>query len=307
MGDNKNNYEFLIGKRINDLTVIGLSKNKDSRIMCVCKCVCGKEVKIRPARIVNNDVTSCGCKRNDSQNEYRSMIGKKINKWEIIGFEFNKISYFVCRCECGNVKKVNVYNLLKKYTKDCGCGRKRMLSETKSKNLLGQKFGKLLVVERIQGSSKFKRIRYRCKCDCGNETIVESCSLVTGTTISCGCIISKHNLEIKTYLTELNLEHVPEYVVKIDGHYMRYDFYIPSKNLIIEYDGEHHYRPVAFAGKSYYNAESNFERTQRYDQLKNQYCTDNGINLLRIPYWEQKNIKAIINTCLQRLSEKGVA
>ena len=49
------------------------------------------------------------------------------------------------------------------------------------------------------------------------------------------------------------------------------------------------------------------ESVQQSDKIKDKYCLDNGIELLRIPYWEKKNVKAIIDTCLQRLSEKGVA
>lgn len=45
--------------------------------------------------------------------------------------------------------------------------------------------------------------------------------------------------------------------------------------------------------------------TQRRDKIKNTYCKENNINLLRIPYWESKNIKTIINNYLQRLNEKG--
>ena len=51
----------------------------------------------------------------------------------------------------------------------------------------GQVFGKLTVVERA-GYDKLKKVLWRCKCDCGSETVVVSGSLVTGNTTSCGCI-----------------------------------------------------------------------------------------------------------------------
>jgi len=52
----------------------------------------------------------------------------------------------------------------------------------------GQRFGKLVVVERM-GSSAAKKVLWRCSCDCGGEVTVPSGSLVTGNTQSCGCII----------------------------------------------------------------------------------------------------------------------
>jgi len=51
----------------------------------------------------------------------------------------------------------------------------------------GQVFGKLIVLEQA-GRDKLKKVLWRCKCKCGNETVVVSGSLVTGNTTSCGCI-----------------------------------------------------------------------------------------------------------------------
>lgn len=56
------------------------------------------------------------------------------------------------------------------------------------KDLTGQKFGKLTVVSRSE--NKYGRATWLCKCDCGNEKIVQSWNLVKGYTTSCGCIAS---------------------------------------------------------------------------------------------------------------------
>lgn len=50
----------------------------------------------------------------------------------------------------------------------------------------GQVFGKLTVIEQA-GRDKLKKVLWRCRCECGNETVVVSGSLVTGNTTSCGC------------------------------------------------------------------------------------------------------------------------
>jgi len=52
----------------------------------------------------------------------------------------------------------------------------------------GQVFGKLTVIEQA-GRDRLKKVLWRCKCECGNESIVVSGSLVTGNTTSCGCEI----------------------------------------------------------------------------------------------------------------------
>ena len=54
------------------------------------------------------------------------------------------------------------------------------------KDLTGQRFGRLVVVER--NSERIKnRIAWKCKCDCGGEKIVVSAYLLSGHTKSCGC------------------------------------------------------------------------------------------------------------------------
>ena len=78
--------------------------------------------------------------------KYAYLIGTKINKWTVLSLKNDRRhADAICQCECGTVKPVNIRNLINNCTKDCGCGRKAMLSETRSKNLIGQKFGKLTV------------------------------------------------------------------------------------------------------------------------------------------------------------------
>ena len=244
----------------------------------------------------------------DLVGKYSYLIGEKINKWTVLEItRQGKQAYATCQCECGTVKSVRVLNILYGYSKDCGCGRKNMLRETRTKNLVGQKFGKLTVVELFEDSNKFNRRMYRCKCDCGNEITVSSICLLSGHTSSCGCLVSYWNMYIKKFLDKNNIENQPEYPVVIDGVRYKYDFYLPEYNLMIEYDGSIHYEPARYHGKGSEQDLIDFKKRQERDKIKDKYCEDNNINLLRIPYWETKNIETIINDRLQRLSEKGLA
>lgn len=60
--------------------------------------------------------------------------------------------------------------------------------------LYGQRFGKLIAIEPC-GYSKSKRILWRCVCDCGRETIVQSDKLKSGHTKSCGCFLSERTIQ----------------------------------------------------------------------------------------------------------------
>jgi hypothetical protein len=70
---------------------------------------------------------------------------------------------------------------------------------------------------------------------------------------------------------------------------LRFDFYLPKLNLIIEYDGEHHYKENKYFG------EGNLEYMKENDRIKNQYCIDKNIKLIRIPYWDLSKIEEILS------------
>lgn len=61
-----------------------------------------------------------------------------------------------------------------------------------------QRYGKLVTIKEVDPyippSNSYKKRRYLCKCDCGNETIVHITSLRSGNTKSCGCVILKGSL-----------------------------------------------------------------------------------------------------------------
>ena len=72
---------------------------------------------------------------------------------------------------------------------------------------------------------------------------------------------------------------------------MRFDYFIIDINLLIEVDGEQHYRPVCFGGVTKERAELNFKKSKERDRIKDNYCKKHNIKLLRIPYGEYKNNK----------------
>lgn len=74
-----------------------------------------------------------------------------------------------------------------------------------------------------------------------------------------------------------------------DEYLLPFDFYIPDKNICIEYDGKQHFEPVDFAGKGKEWAEKQLSITRRHDKIKNDYCNNNNICLIRIPYFKDIN------------------
>ena len=78
------------------------------------------------------------------------------------------------------------------------------------------------------------------------------------------------------------------------GTLLRFDFYIPSLNICIEFDGKQHYIPVRFGGISHEAAVEALATCQKNDQIKNEYCEANDIPLLRIPYMRLDEVQPLI-------------
>lgn len=70
---------------------------------------------------------------------------------------------------------------------------------------------------------------------------------------------------------------------------LKFDFYIPALNTCIEFDGEQHYRPVDTFG-----GEERFKEDKIRDSIKETYCKEHNITLIRIPYYDIDNVETII-------------
>jgi hypothetical protein len=84
---------------------------------------------------------------------------------------------------------------------------------------------------------------------------------------------------------------------------LKYDFYLYDLNLLIEFDGIQHFRPVKYGGCEE-KALKSFELVKLRDKLKDEYALKNNIPLLRIPYWEFDRIPEIIDSFLATYKRK---
>ena len=131
------------------------------------------------------------------------LSGKKYGKLTVIG-EYRQSGYQVrwkCLCDCGNITHVVRYKLENGIIRSCGCYQKEDLGARRRKNLLGKRFGKLVVV-REEVERKNGHIVWKCTCDCGNDTFVESAKLQSGHTRSCGCLVVEANTKHGMYKTK---------------------------------------------------------------------------------------------------------
>lgn len=166
----------LTGRRFGKLVVVGPSYKKGGyRMFTMCKCDCGRSREFRESNLISGNSTSCGCHR------IIDLVGKRYGQLTVLALDHTDDlgSHWLCQCDCGNQKVVRANSLRSGDTKTCGQHRL---------DLVGKRFGKLIVVGRdLSTTTKTKRVRWACQCDCGNTTSVSSDNLKSGNTTSCGC------------------------------------------------------------------------------------------------------------------------
>lgn len=195
-----------------------------------------------------------------------------------------------CKCECGNECDISGPQLRSGRTKSCGCyrqqeGIKRLKIAAKQKliDLTGQDFGYWHVIKRAE-NSKQGNVQWLCQCKCGTKRNVDGSRLREGNSQSCGCLNMSHGeKKIKDLLEQNNINFKKEKTFnncrfKDTNALARFDFYVNNK-YIIEYDGIAH-----FEANSGWNTEDNLTKIQEHDKLKNQYCFEHDIPIIRIPY-----------------------
>lgn len=197
-----------------------------------------------------------------------------------------------CRCSCGNELNVLGKTLRNGNTQSCGCLQRKRTSEANIKragSLVGQKFGKLTVLEEAgfltHPNGRRNRV-YKCLCDCGNYCEVQHQYLTCGDTTSCGCMRSKGEFQIAQLLKEHEIDFEQEYIFTDlkDVLPLRFDFAIWQDDkllCLLEFQGEQHIYP----SNGFYS-----DNLVKHDKQKEEYCKKHNIRLEKMYYKKGHNI-----------------
>lgn len=114
-----------------------------------------------------------------------------------------------------------------------------------------------------------------------------------------GCPVCKESVGeriIRAYLDEIGVKYIKD--MSFDGcihkRKLKFDFYLPKYDTCVEFDGEQHFNTYRFE-----KSEDNLNLRIKRDKIKNKFCAENDIKLIRIKYDKSdKEIKSIINRIL---------
>ena len=262
----------------------------------ICQCViCNNVRELNAYEVTHNNYQYCNNCKPYPQDVSIQMVGKKCGNLTVLNRTDNHVQpngqtkvMYQCICDCGNKVTVSASHLSSGHTTSCGCLRIKVLQELLVRDLSGQCFGKLTVIDKNQ--IKNGRQYWNCICKCGKTTVASSASLTTGRKKSCGCLGSVAEYEFATYLDEHNYKYKPQY--KFDGckdkRKLPFDFGIEDEHgellMLVELHGQQHYAPFTYCNEPKDIKQINYINRQRKDSIKENYCRENNIPLLIIKY-----------------------
>ena len=203
--------------------------------------------------------------------------------------------YWLCQCECGNVKEVRQSNLSdgargrKGGTRSCGCKAIEYFKNRNNRGIIiedfsGIEFNGIKILSKTSIKDSNRSWYYKCECpNCKQPFLLSIRHIKDGYHAqSCGCLDNKslNELAISEILKTKNIIFETQYKF-IDCKNiisLPFDFYIENK-YVIEFDGKQHFSPIDFFG-----GEESYQKRRNNDLIKNNYCFNNNIPIIRIPY-----------------------
>lgn len=280
----------------------------------LCECIhCNNQKTMNKYKVTHNNYQHCEkCK--PKPNVKNDLTGREFGSLKVIGRAPNHIQpngtekiMYVCQCNCGQYTTVSYSHLLSNHTTSCGCKQRQTIREMRIKDLSGQEFGKLSVIE--YSHTKNGRTFWKCQCKCGNEVIKSSVSLTSGKCKSCGCISSVAESEMIKFFTKNQISFQTQYTFDdcIDKRRLPFDFaifYNEEIIMLVELQGQQHYMPFSYCNEDMQTQFENYKDRIRKDNIKLLYSFKAKIPLLRIKYSDfSKKEQIFMQYYQQRIKE----
>lgn len=237
--------------------------------------------------------------RKKTQDEFVQEIQSINPNIEIIGKYVNSNTKIQCRCLIdGHVWSAVPFSLIK----GIGCPKcavsKRAELHRKSHEQFIFEMSKLNPNIEIMSDYKHNKIKVECKCKtCSSKWKSSPHVLLRGH----GCPIcneSHGERKIRNYLDSYNLQYESQKtfdgLVGLGNGKLSYDFYLPTENILIEYQGNFHDGTVKYKSHD----KSILKRQKEHDRRKREYATSHNITFLEIWYWDYEKIDEVLTNTI---------
>lgn len=173
-----------VGFRVGKLTVESpTQERKNGYIVWLCRCDCGGSILLDTRALQRGAIRDCGCGK--IKPGMKDLTGRRFGRLVCLEPTEQRAksggTIWRCQCDCGSICLAVSTQLTHGYKKSCGCWGHPPL-----KDLVGKRFGRLTVL--AYAGKRAGMHRWKCRCDCGEETIVGQTLLQSGKTKSCGCL-----------------------------------------------------------------------------------------------------------------------
>lgn len=218
---------------------------------------------------------------------------KSNNEYELLTEYINQKNKITIRhLKCGHIYNVNPSSFLS--------GKRCPICQHRSYKKTTQEFqneldtingtGKYIVLSEYKDNRSKVLIKH---CDCNRVFYAIPYNMTYSKSGCPYCKESHGEKEIALYLDNHNITYLREYKFNNCKNIRKlpFDFYIPGKNMIIEFDGSQHFQPKF--------GQQSFKQTKYNDNIKNKYCDKNNITLIRIPYTKINKIESILDSAFK--------
>lgn len=275
-----------------DYNIYGLENiyNGESYVNIECP-KCGLRSYQKVKYIINSKYSCRSCSRKISKEKFLERFYKTHPEFYSINLDDFSTGFVTVKCNlCNKEKKYNIHQLLRN-TSMCHC-KNELLFKEKSSKMYNSEFEYISGYKNIKSSVTFRHIK------CGKLFNIRASHFLYDGCSCTRCRTYKNEEKIKEILELKGISFIPQKTFDNCKNIqkLQFDIFIPIFNLVIEYDGEGHFRPI-------FSSKDDFNMAVLRDSIKEKFVKENKINILRIPYWRKDSIGTIIDEVIKFYKE----